>query len=272
MTISLATIHQAAATLPARISIHGTEGVGKTSLAARFPRPVFIQTEDGTPGGVTLATFGLLSNFSQFREALAALANESHEFATVVVDSLDRLEALIWADVCATSGWPSIEAPGFGKGFVIADIWWRDVLAGLDWLRRERGMTVVLIAHSGVEIVNDPRAPAYSSFQLRLHKRARGLVLDEMDAVGFLATDVVVHTEDAGFSRKRARGAGGSTRYLHFEAQPAFVAKSRFELPAKIACPKDFDVSVSLAPLFPQVAPKLQARPTAKQENQTNED
>jgi hypothetical protein len=110
---------------------------------------------------------------------------------------------------------------------------------------------VVLLAHSAIETINDPRAPTYSSYQLRLHRRARGLIQDEMDAIGFLATDVVVKGDDEGFGRKRNRADGGAQRYLHFEGRPAFLAKNRFGLSAKIPCPKDFDVSTTLAPMFP---------------------
>jgi len=269
--ISLANIHEATATLPPRVLVHGQEGVGKTTLAAKFPHAVFLQTEDGTPAGLKLSTFGLLSTYAEVRDALAVLGNETHEFKTVVLDSLDKLEGLIWADVCATNNWPSIEAPGYGKGYVIADRWWRDFLAALDWLRRDRGLTVVLLAHSAVETINDPRASSYTSYQLRLHRRARGLVQDEMDAIAFLAVDVAVISEDAGFSKKRNRADGGSARWLHFEGRPAFVAKSRFELPAKILCPKDFDVGVSLAPLFPRVAPGSKVRSTTKTGVHSNE-
>ena len=55
------------------------------------------------------------------------------------------------------------------------------LLAGLDWLRRKRGMMVVLLGHSAIETVNDPRAPSYTSYQLRLHKRARALIQDWAD-------------------------------------------------------------------------------------------
>jgi AAA domain len=257
--ISLADIHEAPASLPSRLLIHGLPGVGKTTLASKFPHPVFLQTEDGTPAGLKLPTFGLLQAYGDARDALAALGSEPHDYKTVVLDSLDKTEGIIWSDVCETNKWPSIEAPGYGRGYVIADKWWRDLLAGLDWLRRERGMTIVLLAHSAIETVNDPRAPSYTSYQLRLHKRARGLVQDEMDVIAFLATDVAVISEDAGFSKKRNRANGGSARWLHFEGRPAFVAKSRFDLPAKILCPKDFDVSTSLAPLFPKVAPGNQS-------------
>src|SRR5262249_12653707 len=120
MTIHIADIHRATATLPPRLVIHGLEGVRKTTLAARFPSPVFLQTEDGT-GNLELATFGLLEQFSAVRNAIAALGNESHDFRTLVLDSVDALEPLIWAAVCRERGWVSIEAPGYGKGYVEAD-------------------------------------------------------------------------------------------------------------------------------------------------------
>jgi hypothetical protein len=250
---SLADITHVTATLPPRILIHGREGIGKTTLASRFKAPVFLQFEDGAPGGVEIASFGLLENYSDARDAIAALGGEQHDFATVVVDSLDALEPLVWRATCAANGWPSIESPGYGKGYVEADKFWRDILNGFDWLRRQPGMTILILAHSAPREVNDPRAPSYTSYELRVHRRARGIVADWCDAIGFLATDVVVHSEEQGFNRKRARAEGGSTRWLHWEARPAFVAKSRYGLPAKMPCPLDFDFS-KLASFFPPAA------------------
>ena len=60
-------IKRVTATLPPRLLIHGQEGVGKTTLAAKFPAPIFLQTEDGIPVGIEADTFGLLTSFSDVR-------------------------------------------------------------------------------------------------------------------------------------------------------------------------------------------------------------
>jgi hypothetical protein len=244
-------VFRTTASLPPRLLIHGQEGVGKTTLATKFPAPVFLQTEDGTPSGVEIDTFGLLADFPAVRSALTVLATEQHNYRTVVVDALDALEGLIWRDLCGSQGWASIESPGYGKGYVAADNWWRDTLAGLDYLRRQHGVTVVLLAHSAIETINDPRATSYTSYQLRLHKRARGLVQDWVDAIGFLAPDLHVKEDDAGFGKKRARADGDSQRWLHWEARPSFVAKNRYGLPAKMSVPVDFSYG-AVASYFPQ--------------------
>jgi hypothetical protein len=248
--ITLNNIYTTTAILPPRIIVHGREGSGKTTLAAQFPTPVFLQVEDGCPAGLEIATFGVLARYDDIIAAITALGHEQHNYQTVVIDSADVLESLVWNAVCAANNWRSIESAGYGRGYVEADKFWQDLLDGLDWLRRNRRMTIVLIAHSAVETVNDPRAPSYTSYQLRLHKRGRALLQDWADAIAFLSTDLVIQVEDQGF-KKRTRADGGAARYLNWEGKPAFTAKNRYGLPAKMLVPKDFDYNKQLAPFFP---------------------
>jgi hypothetical protein len=249
------------AKLPPIIVIHGQPGIGKTTLAQNFPEPVFIQTEDGCPSGLEIATFGLCETFASVIDAMRYLGKEPHDHKTMVVDSLDKLEPLILAAVCADRGYASIESPGYGKGWVEADKWWLDILRGCEWLRRTRGMTIVLIAHSEIATINDPRAPSYTAYQLRLHKRARGMIEDAADLIGFLATDVVIKTDAQGFGKSRARADGGSQRWLHVEGRPAFTAKNRYAMPERIAIAKTFDYQTVLGKFFPQ--PQADVKPVA---------
>ena len=93
---------------PRRCMIHGVQGVGKSTWAATSDRPIFIQTEDGL-GEIDCAKFPVARGFADVMAALTELRSEAHDFRTVVVDSLDWLERLIWQEVCVRKNVKNIE-------------------------------------------------------------------------------------------------------------------------------------------------------------------
>ena len=114
MAISLSQLTRANQPKPPRITIHGVAGVGKTTFAAQAYKPVFIQTEDGL-GTLNANHFPLARTFEEVLDALAALYTEEHDFKTVVIDSVDWLEPLIWGKACRDNGWASIEDAGYSR-------------------------------------------------------------------------------------------------------------------------------------------------------------
>ena len=131
---------------PPRLLVYGQEGTGKSTFAAGARSPVFVQTEDGL-GEIDTAKFPLAKKFEEVTDALTALRDEPHDFQTVVVDSADWLERLVWDRVCRDFGVRSIEKAdgGYGKGYVHALTHWRQLVDLLNDLRDRRGMIAILI-------------------------------------------------------------------------------------------------------------------------------
>ncbi len=230
MSTLLSQIHRGLQLVPRRVTLYGTHGIGKSTFGAMADKPVFIQTEDGL-GGIDCAYFPLAMHYGDVVNALAALYSEAHEYRTIVVDSLDWLERLIWGKVCEDRGVGSIEDIGYAKGYFFALTHWRAILAGLDALRKERGMSIILIAHAQIEKFANPETDTYDRYSPRLHKHASALVQEWSDEVLFATYAVHTKSTDEGFGRKRIQGLGTGARILRTTERPSHVAKNRLGLP-----------------------------------------
>lgn len=230
MAISLNQLVRAAHPKPPIMTVYGVHGIGKTTFAAQAPSPVFVQTEDGL-GTLACPHFPLAATFEDAIGALAALYTEPHDFRTCVIDSVDWLEALIWAKACRDNGWASIEDAGYGKGYVAALNLWRQYIDGLNALRDDKGMTVIQIAHTDIKRFDSPEHDPYDRYTIKLHARAAALVQEHSDVVLFANYRISTVKADVGFNKKVSRAVGSGERVIHTTERPAFLAKNRYGLP-----------------------------------------
>ena len=239
MAISLASLKRASVSLPPLMLVYGTAGMGKTSLALQAPGAVYVQiAPERPPSDVEATGFGELTEYGQVIEALGALYTDQHEYKTVVIDSVDALEPLIWRETCLRNQWKDIEQPGYGKGYLAADHVWRELIAGCDALRRDRGIQVIWLALAEATNHEEPGSQPYQRYMMKVHKRAEGLLTQAADAVLFINTKVTIKETEAGFGKKNTHAEGGGTRWLFSDGRPAYVAKNRFNMPDAIALPK----------------------------------
>ncbi len=210
--------------------VYGVHGVGKSTFGAMAEKPIFIQTEEGI-NDLDADRFPVSAAYRDVLGALSALYSDEHEYQTVVIDSLDWLERLIWAEVCSKRGVESIEDIGYAKGYVFALTQWREVISGLDALRNERGMQIILIAHARIEKFDNPETESYDRYVPRLNKHASALVQEWCDEVLFATYRVHTKHTDEGFNRKRTQGIGTGERIVRTTERPAHVAKNRLSLP-----------------------------------------
>ena len=225
---------------PPRIVLYGTIGIGKSTWASNAPSPIFIPTEDGQDL-IDTSKLPLMKTYAQVESALDSLAVEKHDFKTVVIDSLDHLERLIWRKVADDKGKPTIDDIGFYKGYLYAADEMTKILAKVDRLVKERNMGVVLIAHSQVIRFENPEGESFDRFAPRLHKHTSAIIQEWCDAVLFASYKVYVQSSDE-TDKAPGKGTGTGERVVRTTERPAWIAKNRFNLPEDL--PLDFSALI----------------------------
>lgn len=218
---------------PLRTLLYGVEGIGKSTFGANAEAPIFLCAEDGT-AQLDVQRFPEPQTWTEVFQAVTVLIQEEHDRKTLVVDTLDWLEPLNWAHVCAKGKKQSIEDFGYGKGYTAALDEWRRFARALDRLRGERAMNIILLAHSWVKTFKNPEGEDYDRYNMKLHDKAGGFLREWCDVALFANYETYTH-EDKG----RAKGVSTGARVMHSERCAAWDAKNRYDLPPTM--PLDFE-------------------------------
>ena len=216
-----------------RVLLYGVHGVGKSTWAAQAPGCLIINLEDGV-ADIDCTKTELISTLDGFMDVLLWLANEKHEFKSLAVDSLDWLESIIHQVIAKKANKGSIAEIGYGAGYKQALAEWERILTALDWLRKEKGMTIIALAHAQVKRFESPETESYDRYQPALHESASAMWQEWCDEVLFASYKVFTRKEDQGFNKERAIAVGDGQRYLRTQETAAVLAKNRLKMPAEI--------------------------------------
>lgn len=206
------------------IVIYGTGGVGKSTLAAMAPSPVFIDLENGTS---ELDVQRITQPDWTFDALCACLADVS-QFAqdeTVVIDSATRTQDLIIQQVVDNHDtFKSIEDWDYNKGYQMLCDGFDKYLALIQRLIAN-GKNVVQIAHDTTQKFQNPEGDNYVRFEPRLyhnHNKPTQTILmkvkESCDHLLFVKYDVIAN-------KGKAQGSG--TRAVYSAEMPYYMAKSR---------------------------------------------
>lgn len=244
------------------ITLVGTPGVGKTTLAALFPKPVFIQAEEIT--GVfddweeesKPDSFPVLKRADAKRKTstkddllsqLRALITEEHDYKTLVVDSNTSLNKLFEHEVCEQYGVDNVgsAAGGFNKGFLVVSEMHAEIINACKYLRSAKGMSIVFLAHAGIKkMKNRPDSDEYTVYTLDMHEASASLYIALSDAVIYIRNEEFVkgtETDKKGQVTKFGKVVQTGQRVLvtSGDGRIGYVnAKNRFNLEPEISFEK----------------------------------
>jgi len=204
-------------------------GMGKTTLAAMFPAPVFIRTEDGTKSiedRTDVALFPVANTTNDVFEAFRALIKEDHSFRTVVIDSVTQLNTMVEAEIVASDDKArSINQAmgGYGAGQkAVAEVH-RQIREAAGVLNERKNMNVVFLAHADTEEVDPPDGEKYSRYSIRMHRHSISHYSDNVDLVAFIK----LRRYTTGEADKTKKAVTDGTRVLTCYPTPAHVSKNR---------------------------------------------
>lgn len=227
-----------------RVVIYGPEGIGKSSFAAQFPEPLFIDTEGSTDNMDVARMDDKPTSYTMLKNQIAFVKANPTCCKTLIIDTIDWAESLIVEDVCAQHGKKGIEDFGYGNGYTYVR---EEMGRFLNLLQDliEVGINIVLTAHAQMRKFEQPdEMGAYDRYELKLGKKTSSqtapLVKEWADMVLFANYKTVVMTTDT----KKKKATGGK-RVLYTEHHPAWDAKNRHGLPPEL--PLDY---ASIAHIF----------------------
>lgn len=228
MSFSLESIKKTKTDNPPRVLIYGPHKIGKSTFASQSESPIFIQTEDGLDAIETDA-FPLCQKHSDILDALTSLYQDKHDFKTLVLDSADWAERLVHDKVCEDHNVKGIEHIGYGKGYSFAADLFGEILDGMNALRMNRGMQIIVLCHSEIKTFNDPQSDSYDRYQLKLHKAVGKMLQEWSDIIGFAQEDRVTKVEkEKGFRDGRVRAISTGKRVLHLVGSACYDAGNRY--------------------------------------------
>lgn len=214
-----------------KVVLYGPEGIGKSSLAAQFPSPIFIDTE-GSTTELIVDRLKKPSSWTELNQQVEWVKGQAGRFKTLVIDTVDWAERLTIDFVTSRSNKQSITNFGYGEGFIQLEEEFGKFLNRLSDLV-EMGINVVLTAHAKITKFEQPdEMGAYDRYELKLGNKTTAktaaLTKEWADMVLFINYKTFsVATDDKG---KKHKGQGG-VRTVYATHHPAWDAKNRQGLP-----------------------------------------
>ena len=242
-----------------KIVIYGPEGIGKTTFAAQFPDPLFIDTEGGT-NAYDVARVDPSPNSWQMLTGYIDDVIKEKPCKTLVIDTADWAEILCVEQLCAKYKWTSLDSPGYGEGYTTLKEEFGRFLNRLSDVV-EAGINVVITAHAMTRKFEQPNeAQPYDRWELKLQKKTAAIVKEWADALLFANYKTIIESVDVGMGQVKGK-ARGNKRVMYVNHDACWDAKNRWGLDGE----QEFSYLVIAPFMLEGIAQSVVPEPTAAQ-------
>lgn len=208
-----------------KVVVYGSEGIGKTTFASKFPEPLFIDTEGGT-AHMDVRRIDRPKSWDELLGIIREVAASPDVCKTLVLDTADWAESLCADYICNQYKQNSIESFGYGKGYTYLAEEFGRLLSAMDKVIAS-GKNVVITAHAKMRKFEQPdEQGAYDRWEMKLSKQVAPLIKEWCDMLLFLNYRTYVVT-----SETNTKKATGGKRVMYTSHHPCWDAKNRFGLP-----------------------------------------
>lgn len=207
-----------------KVVLYGSEGIGKSTLAAMFPNPLFIDTEGGT-AHMDVRRINKPGTWVELMDVLNEVAITKDVCGTLIIDTADWAEQMAVSHVCAKYKKAGLEDFGYGKGYTYLAEEFTPFFRALDRIVAA-GIHVVVTAHAKMRKFEQPdEMGAYDRWEMKLSKQVAPLFKEWCDMLLFLNYQTYVVTTE-----NKSTKAQGGKRVMYTSHHPCWDAKNRHGL------------------------------------------
>lgn len=245
-----------------RAVIYGPEGIGKSTMASQFPKPLFIDIEGGTHA-LDVARVQTPKSWAGLMQMLDGFSfgHIPSGFQTLVIDTADWSEKMLKEAICAEAGVAALGDVAYGTLYQKLGAKWGKMLDVLALIADK--MHVVLLAHSQLSHCEIPEeSGSFDRYELKLNQSFKvntaSMTKEWASMVLFLNYEVIVVETDG-----KTKAQGGR-RVCYTTHHACWDAKNRYDLPEKIRLPEDGKLPVELVKVLASLeAPVATQAPAA---------